>query len=144
MFPRTAWILAATGLALAQRSPTVATDWPTYNHDLAGTRFSPLKQITRANVGKLKLAWQYKVGPNQPNGGITGGSEFTPLVINGRMYVALAKSVVALEPETGKELWRFDVTTGVPSRRNVAYWPGDSNNPARDAVMIYFGVIFPL
>lgn len=119
-------------LALAQQPRRAGTEWPTYNHDLAGSRYSPLKQINTANVAKLKPAWEYKLGPNQPNGGITGGSEFTPLVVNGVMYVPLAKSVVALQPETGKELWRFDVAGGgVPSRRNVAYWPGDKNNPAR-------------
>ena len=86
-------------LLVAQQPRRTGTDWPTYNHDLGGSRYSPLKQITAANVAKLKLAWQYKLGPNQPGGGITGGSEFTPLVVNGVMYVGLAKSLVALEPE---------------------------------------------
>jgi glucose dehydrogenase len=36
-----------------------AGDWPTYNHDLAGTRFSPLTQITPENVSKLTQVWSY-------------------------------------------------------------------------------------
>ena len=44
-------------------------DWPTYARDLAGDRYSPLKQIDRANVGKLALAWSYRIAPAPPAGG---------------------------------------------------------------------------
>ncbi len=96
-----------------------------YNRDLGGTRYSPLKQITKANVEKLTRAWAYPLGRDQTAGTLSGGSEFTPIVVNGVMYVAASDHVAALEPETGKPLWRYTVTGGVPSRRGVTYWPGD-------------------
>src|SRR3982751_6904690 len=39
------------------------TDWPTYGNDLAGTRYSPLKQIDTTNVTKLVRAWTYHMNP---------------------------------------------------------------------------------
>src|SRR5215470_10149424 len=53
-----------TGMAQQQaprRSPDA--DWPTYNRDLAGTRYSPLTQINTTNVGQLKQAWSYRLRP---------------------------------------------------------------------------------
>jgi len=54
-------------------------------------------------------------------------SEATPLVAGGLMYLTTAyKQVVALEPETGRTVWSYDVTgPGAPSLRGVEYWPGD-------------------
>lgn len=117
--------------AESRKSPGDAADWPMYNRDLAGTRYSPLAQINTKNVGKLVRVWSYKLGLDPNTSGITGGSEFTPIVVNGVMYLATAKAIVALEPESGRELWRYDLKTGAPSRRGVAYWPGDRQNPPR-------------
>jgi quinoprotein glucose dehydrogenase len=75
-------------------------------------------------VSQLRQVWTYRVGKDQTSGGITGGSEYTPIVVNGRMYVLTASAAVALDPETGKELWRYDVSGGVPSRRGMGYWNG--------------------
>ncbi len=115
----------------SRRLPADAADWPMYNRDLAGTRYSPLAQINSRNVGKLVRVWSYKLGLDPNTSGITGGSEFTPIVVQGVMYLATAKAVVALEPESGRELWRYDLKTGAPSRRGVAYWPGNRQNPPR-------------
>ena len=46
------------------------------------------------------------------------------------MYLPAANRVVALDPETGKEIWQHPVTGGAPSRRGVAYWPGDGSRAA--------------
>jgi quinoprotein glucose dehydrogenase len=94
-----------------------------------GTRHSPLTQITPGNVSRLRQIWTYKIGKDQTSGGITGGSEYTPIVVNGLMYVLTASAAVALEPDTGKEIWRFDITGGVPSRRGMGYWNGAGNDP---------------
>src|SRR5690348_8047336 len=125
---RSPWILLfAAGLLHAQAAKPAAdtgADWPMYNRDLAGTRFSPLTQINTRNVANLKLAWSYSLkGSN--------ASEATPIVVNGVMYFPVATRVVALEPETGKELWRYELKTGSPSRRGVTYWPGTGQIPAR-------------
>jgi quinoprotein glucose dehydrogenase len=58
-------------------------------------------------------------------------SQATPIVIDGVMYLPAANRVVALEAETGKEIRQYPVTSGVPSRRGVAYWPGEAKMPPR-------------
>src|SRR4029453_14050554 len=70
--------LTAGGI-LAQSSKSTSGDgeWPMYNRDLAGTRYSPLKQITTGNVSKLVRAWSYLLGRDQTAGTLSGGSEFT-------------------------------------------------------------------
>ena len=97
-------------------------DWPSHDHDAGGQRFSPLKQITPANAGKLALAWTFDTGVN--------GLQTTPLAINGIMYVTAGKDIIALEPETAKVIWRYTAPAAV-SRRGVAYWPGDRDTPPR-------------
>ena len=120
-------LLAAVGLA---QKPADG-EWPMYNHDLAGTRHSPLKQINAGNVSTLVRAWSYKIGKDRTAGTLSGGSEFTPIVVSGVMYVAASDRVVALEPETGKEIWRYAMKNGVPSRRGVTYWPGEGATAPR-------------
>ena len=104
-------ILAAaiiTALQAQQRTPrNPAAEWPMYNRDLGGTRFSPLNQINARNVDRLVPAWSYKVGKVRAEG-ITGGTEVTPIVVNGMMYLPTNNRIVALEPESGKELWSYD------------------------------------
>jgi quinoprotein glucose dehydrogenase len=51
------------GQSLAQAPPNLANEWPTYGHDAGGMRFSPLKQITPANVGSLGVGWVYHLKP---------------------------------------------------------------------------------
>src|SRR5438477_2812606 len=87
-------------------------DWPMYRHDQSGTGYSPLTQIDAKNVGTLARAWTYSLQSDAPapptagRGGAAGpNSEATPIVVNGVMYLPAASRVVALEPETGKELW---------------------------------------
>jgi quinoprotein glucose dehydrogenase len=98
-----------------------------------GTRHSPLTQITPANVSQLRRAWTFKVGKDQTAGGITGGSEYTPIVVDGLMYVLTADSAYALDPDTGKPVWGYPVTGGVPSRRGMGYWAA-AGGPGR----VYF------
>ena len=136
-------VLATVGLAaMAQqngrRNPD--WDWPTYNRDLAGTRYSPLTQINAENVSKLKQVWSYRLRPaegvvvpavNQPASAAEIFHQITPIVVNGVMYMPSGNRVVALEPETGKEIWRHELAEGLASFRGVAYWPGDGSLPAR-------------
>ena len=127
--------ISAAYAQVAPPSPATARpgDWPMYNRDLAGTRHSPLTQITPANVSRLTRAWAFKMGPD-PSGGITGGSEYTPLVVNGVMYVNTARATVALDAATGKEIWRHDLDAGSPSKRGLSFWPGNGDTAAR----VYF------
>ncbi|HVW84045.1 MAG TPA: PQQ-binding-like beta-propeller repeat protein, partial [Bryobacteraceae bacterium] len=62
-----ALLMAAGGSALAQtkggKTADLSKEWPTYGHDPGGMRFSPLTEITPANVSKLKVAWVYHMRP---------------------------------------------------------------------------------
>lgn len=118
-------------LSTAQaQTPSTANpaDWPMYNRDLGGTRFSPLHQIDTSNAGTLKQVWSYNLGKAS---GSQAGSEFTPIVVKGVLYLAAFHYVTAIEPDTGKEIWRYELQEGTPSKRGLAYWPGDNTNPAR-------------
>ena len=101
-------------------------DWNSYGRSAHGDRYSPLAQITPENVSKLTPAWTYRTGdipgPNDP-GETT--AENTPLKVNGMLYVCTPHSqVIALDPDTGKEIWRFDpkiTTQGAESFKGWAH-----------------------
>src|SRR4051794_17036516 len=77
-------------------------DWPVYGRDSGSSRFSPLDQINTKNVAQLKRAWTYHTGE-------TGrGWETTPIVVGGVLYLSTQnQNIVALDPETGKEIWKY-------------------------------------
>jgi PQQ-dependent dehydrogenase (methanol/ethanol family) len=79
-----------------------AGDWLTYGRNYAETRYSPLNNITAANVKQLGLVWSFDTNTNR-------GLEATPLVVDGVMYTTGSWSVVyALDARSGKQLWRYD------------------------------------
>ena len=122
-FCRALWFALLVGVLPA----AALEEWPTYGHDYGDTRFSPLAQITPANVAGLRPVWTYHMKP--PGGGGRGGfasSENTPLVVKGIMYVSAPYGrVVALDAETGKQRWAYEVPSGdQPATRGVSYWPG--------------------
>src|SRR5436190_7157520 len=128
-------VVAIAVTASAQKKQaTPAQEWQTYNHDLAGTRFSPLTEINTGNVTKLANAWTYKF-PAPPGGGRGGGgggaSEAVPIVVGGVMYLPVGNTVVALEADTGKVIWQREVPGGGVSTRGVGFFPGDRNTPER-------------
>ena len=115
------------------------SDWPMYGHDYSSTRYSPLKQINSQNVQNLVRAWTYhmkKDGP-QPKaagavskGGGRRSSEATPIVVKGTLYMPTPYgTVIALEPETGREVWSYKLNHGRPAGRGVSYWSGDAKIP---------------
>lgn len=131
----------------------LSKEWPTYGHDSGAMRFSPLTELTPANVGKLKQAWVYHmkpagvnaVGPGagdqtgvaRPRVGGFGPSTVTPLVVDGMMYLTTPYGrVVALDSTTGKELWAFVLPGGGgASTRGVEYFAGEG----KTAPQIVFG-----
>jgi quinoprotein glucose dehydrogenase len=99
----------------AQSSPNPAgaakNDWAYYGHDAGGTRYSPLAQINRENVAKLKVAWVFHTGDISDGSGRPkrSGLETTPILVDGTLYLTSAfNRVFAVNPETGKQLWVFD------------------------------------
>jgi alcohol dehydrogenase (cytochrome c) len=88
-----------------------AANWLTYSGNYKGWRYSPLDQITRENVNKLKVKWIYQMPT-------THVVETTPLIIDGVMYFSEPPSnVVAVDAETGKQFWRY--RRALPSKINV-------------------------
>ena len=115
-----------------QQSAATEADWPMYRRDLAGTGFSPLTHITAGNAATLTQVWTYSLEREEPPAGGRGpNSQATPIVVDDVMYLPAADRVVALEPATGREFWRYPVADGAPSRRGVAYWAGDDRTPPR-------------
>ena len=97
-------------------------EWPEWGHEPGGTRYSPLDQIHRGNVGELQLAWTHRCGE------ISDGSrnptrtayECTPLMADGNLYVTTPYNrVLALDPESGVERWAFDPALDLSKRYNL-------------------------
>ena len=130
-------ILSQTSNAQTAKDPASKVgpgDWPMYNRDLAGTRYSPLTQVNPGNVAKLTKVWTYRFRTDAERAilreNLGAFSEVTPIVIGGVMYLAAGHRVVALEPETGKELWVYQSKDPM-SKRGVSYWSGDKDSPPR-------------
>ena len=90
----------ALGAAVFAQNP--GTEWPAVGNDTGGTKFSPVNQITPANVTQLKEAWSY-----QPGGPF-------PIVVNNTMYVISGGNAVALNADTGNEVWKFALREATP------------------------------
>jgi quinoprotein glucose dehydrogenase len=118
---------------MGQAAPSTAADgWPAYGHDAAGTRYSPLTQISRDNVSKLQVAWTFHVEDlsDGSDGRKRTGLETTPILVDDTLYLTSGYNrVFALDPETGKQKWVYDpvVDTTVEYgdgliNRGVATW----------------------
>jgi len=105
---------ALPDLRYAMGDPSLAQagdDWPAYGGSEAARRFSPLGQITPANVSQLKRVWLTHTGdmPSSTQIAKTYGGENTPLKVGDTLYVCTPKNMVlALDPATGKQRWKFD------------------------------------
>ena len=135
-------------LALACRpattpAPVSQGDWPAYGRDAFGSRYSPLTQITRANVAGLSPAWTYHTREPLLTSDGKRSLEVTPIVVDGVMYIStpLGK-VMALDPVTGAEKWKYDarvdatVRFGDFTNRGVSIWRDRIFLAATDARLI--------
>lgn len=124
--------MVAAGLLLAATGAGAAPgDWPAYGGAPGGGQHSALAQITPANVGRLHIAWAFRTG--ERGRGLPDPErrrfEANPLVVDGRMYLATGTGIVfALDPASGRLLWRFDARIrrdrhfSDPASRGVSYW----------------------
>jgi len=101
------------------------TGWPAYGGDAGGTRYSPLAQITPANVGELRVAWIFRTG--ELGQGVKDWSrsafEATPILYDGTLYLTTSSTdVVAINAVTGTLRWRHDSE----SRKDLHYSDGVS------------------
>ncbi len=119
------------GVSGQTAQPSTANgEWPTYNADLKGTRYSPLDQINASNFSKMEVAWRFKTdnfGPF-PEYKLEG----TPVMAKGVLYTTAGtrRSVIALDGKTGELIWSHSLREGkraavAPrqlSGRGVSYW----------------------
>ncbi len=109
--------------------------------------------INRDNVKRLKVAWTYRHGdvrdPSGPDRPLRGTAfEATPILVEGRLiFTTPFNRVIALDPETGAELWTFDPKRDKGRRfgnmminRGAAYWR-DSNANGACASRVFFGTL---
>jgi alcohol dehydrogenase (cytochrome c) len=75
-----------------------AQDWPSYNGDYSGRRYSALDQINPDNVYRLRAQWVFHSTKSE-------ALEVTPVVVGGVMYVTSANDAFALDARTGRVLW---------------------------------------
>jgi quinoprotein glucose dehydrogenase len=119
-----------------------ADGWAYYGGDAGGSRYSGLDQINRGNVGRLRVAWQYRTGAVAANPTLKSVIDFqaTPTLLPAAAGGSLMtcdpfSKVIALDPKTGAERWTYDPKidktqdAGRFKCRGVAYW-ADGEAPA--------------
>ena len=126
----------------AVADPANNLSWPSFAALPGGGRFSALDQVNRTNVARLKVAWTHHTGDlqNYDSGKRPTSYEVTPIMANERLYLCTPLNrILALDPETGTEIWSFDPHAGLIDTpkmanecRGVAYW--ESAAPEAGAV----------
>jgi quinoprotein glucose dehydrogenase len=121
---------ACFGAGASAQSRNKDFEWPTYNADLAGSRYRPLDQINASNFNQLEVAWRFKTDSigNRPEYKLEG----TPLMVNGIVYATAGsrRAAIALDAATGELLWVHGEHEGARgaaaprqlSGRGLAYW----------------------
>ena len=107
-------------------------DWPVYGGQPEGDHYSPLLQINRGNVGRLREAWKFDSAEE-------GGLETSPIVVGRTLFAYTAsQKVIALEASTGTLLWKFDsnIHSSQPAR-GLAYWTDGKQGRVLAGVMHY-------
>jgi PQQ-dependent dehydrogenase (methanol/ethanol family) len=99
-------------------------NWAIYGHDYTNQRYSPLAQITSANVGSLRMAWMFQTGISR-----LGSFETSPTVVDGVMYLTTPyNTAMAVDTRSGQQIWRYEhkpsITAPIyccgPNNRGVA------------------------
>ena len=110
-------------------------NWAIYGHDYTNQRYSPLAQITTANVGSLRMSWMYQTGISR-----LGSFETSPVVVDGVMYLTTPyNTAMAVDARTGQQIWRYEHK---PSITAPIYCCGPNNRGvAISGNMVYMGTL---
>ena len=108
-----------------KRLSEAGNDWPAYLGGKTSNHYSPLRQIERSNLSRLKVAWQYHSGENEVKN--LSQIQTNPLVIDGVLFGASpGLKVFALNAQTGERIWEFnpDINSEflVHPFRGLSYW----------------------
>ena len=126
-------------------------DWRCYGADPGGSKYSPLAQIDRGNVARLERVRTYHTGETdqgRPAGQDLVAFECTPLAVDGVLYLSTpASRVIALEGETGRELWTYDPQVGIKQRlfvqhRGVSFWESGSERRIEPYLLDFDGDLY--
>lgn len=133
---RILFCLTVISLLAGTASAQTRSDWPTFGGQAGGGQYSSLDQINAGNVDRLEVAWIHYSGDK-------AWLEVTPIHANNTLYYCTPMNrVIALDPATGAELWRFDPHQSdggeglieeqrqVVRCRSVAYW--EATEPQAD------------
>ena len=123
-------------LAVMLLAAAPALAWEHWGGDRGGQRFSPLAQITPANVGNLVRAWEFRTGDLERRApAVMARTKFqaTPLLVEDSLiFCSPFNEVIALDPGSGAQKWRFDPKISTEQRpanryncRGVAWWVDD-------------------
>lgn len=127
-----ATVVLPSAVARKKSHPNQTQDWPAYGGQPEGDHYSPLTQINRSNVSRLRTAWQYDTGER-------GGLEASPIVAGSVLYAYTpTQKVIALDAATGRLIWKFDSgIAGTAPARGVAYWSDGKDNRILAGIMNY-------
>jgi quinoprotein glucose dehydrogenase len=140
--------LLALGCQAWGAAQSATGEWRHYAGDAAATRYSPLDQIHRDNVARLRVAWRWA----SPDAAIVaanplarpGAYQDTPLMVKGVLYTATSLGqFAAIDPGSGRTIWTYDPESwkgGRPTNlgfvhRGMAYWSDGS----RDRILMGTG-----
>lgn len=153
-------LLAGAAASVQARQPAGAGDapgdWPYFGRDAGGSQYSPLADINRKNVGRLKQAWMHNSGDYAYGAAGTGTMlQAVPLMIGGTLYFCTPfNRVFALDAASGEELWVYDANAALTGReaekaaekevekpssvcRGLAYWAQADDSPGPCAQRIF-------
>lgn len=134
-------VLLAAFILLVVIVPTQAaprnSEWSTYNGNLAGQHYSPLRQINQSNINKLEVAWVFHTGVFKTPGAANSRAAFeaNPVIWHDTLYLSTPfDRVFAIDAATGKEIWSFDpkinrnAFINIVTSRGVALWHAPTRN----------------
>jgi alcohol dehydrogenase (cytochrome c) len=109
---------------MLKNARTDGKNWAIYGRDYTNQRYSPLAQITSANVGSLRMSWMFQTGISR-----LGSFETSPTVVDGVMYLTTPyNTAMAVDARSGQQIWRYEhkpsITAPIyccgPNNRGVA------------------------
>ncbi|NOT07728.1 MAG: PQQ-binding-like beta-propeller repeat protein [Gemmatimonadales bacterium] len=122
--------------------PALRVEWPAYGGDPGAQRYSPLEVISAANVDSLQPAWEWRTGESPVTNRSRGGRidpftfQATPIMLGDTLYLSTPfNRVVALDANSGRELWAFD-----PGAAKWGPIGGDYNGFVHRGVAVWSGV----
>jgi len=137
-------LVPAVGFAQQQTA-----GWPVTEGLPGGGRYSPLRDIHAGNVDQLRQVWSYRTGPDDYFDGSFPfyddgtASETTPIILDGRLiFTTPTNRVIALDPESGEELWTFDPKLdrhewyAMWTSRGVSAWHGRPDDPCAPRIFL--------